>query len=209
MKKLFLITLICIAINAFSQTKTWVLEQQIVGGRNWFSQSSLMESHFMFQAGADIVRQYRNLGVGVGIGYSAESETEKYPNNKIVTRMHYIRIPVFLRVTSNETRVRPFADVGLSFGVFMAGTRKTKSPGKPTRTDNAYPVNDPDMGFLGNAGIINKINDRMNFLTFITYYYGIAQQKLVTCSSNTPPIAYRNIGVGLGLKYKLSTKTKK
>ncbi|MBK7100089.1 MAG: outer membrane beta-barrel protein [Sphingobacteriales bacterium] len=166
MKKLFLVSLICIAVNTFSQTKTWVLEQQIVAGHSWLSQESQDKPHLMFQAGADIVRQYRNLGVGVGIDYSAEGNTRDFPNYKDVTRMHYIRIPVFLRVISNEMRVRPFADAGLSFGIFMAGTSKAKSSGKPTITDNAQPVNDPDIGLLGNVGFINKINDRINFRTY-------------------------------------------
>lgn len=209
MKKLLLVSLICIAFNAFSQTKTWVLEQQIVAGHSWLSHESQNKPHLMFQAGTNIVRQYRNLGIGTGISYNAEGNTRDYPIFKDITRMHYIRIPVFLRVIANERRIRPFADAGLSFGIFMAGTSKAKSSGKPTITDNAQPVNDPDIGLLGNVGFINKINDRMNFRTYISYFHGLSQQKLLIGSSNTPPIAYRNIGLGLGLNYKLSVKTKK
>lgn len=206
MKKMMLAILILGVFKSDAQTKGWILEDKIVAGHSWLSQTNGNKPHLFMQTGVNVARYHRNFGFGMGIVYSAEGNTEKSfsVDSKDITRFHYVRVPIFIRLISNDALVRPFADAGLSFGFFAGGRSRNWYNGKFTRTSNVYPVNETDIGFLANAGIISKLNKRLNFSYFATYYRGFAQIYALYGGDNDPVIANRNIGLGMGIQYELS-----
>ena len=209
MKKfIFLFFLAAAAKSTAQNVKGWYLEGRVTGGHSWYSQQDNNLFHPYLQTAANFVYQSKKIiSFGTGVGFSSEGYSDQIlaAESKTITRANYVRVPLFARLMfSPESRTRPYADAGLSLGFFTGGQTKNYFRGKFSSEQKTSPINKNDMGLFTHAGISSQLSAGVTLNGSVSYYHGFVQQKALTGLNVNPPISNRNIGVGLGLQYRLN-----
>jgi outer membrane protein W len=160
--------------------------------------------HASYNLGGKFVYSFMShWGVSGDLKFSSEGQTLGVDqNNKSVTRLNYIRIPlqgIYFFGNYGE-RIRPKVSLGPSLGFLVGGKSKVYDNGTVNNEVKSKDfANSFDFGLTGAAGANIRINTATWLNLDLAYYHGLTDLSDASTAKN------RNLGINIGVTFPLGT----
>ncbi|MFV0605683.1 MAG: outer membrane beta-barrel protein [Niabella sp.] len=211
MKKLLILLLIVcmLTVNADAQ-KGWSIGDQAAIGHSWAvgnrPNNTDRKFHPTFSLGRNAEYHFNNnISLGFGTHFSSEGSTykDKTSNANLISRLNYIRIPVFASFYFGDARSRvvPSLTIGPTVGFLVGGKTFILTDGDTFIGAKSVKAMDTkiDAGANASLGFTVRVKNGFWLKHNINYYHGmVTQTPNAAISYNDAEYTNRNLSLSLG-----------